>query len=141
MHLWEIKTTVELPDTLFRMAKAYAASEGLSLKRVFTDALSQHLERQQNAPETQGGPPWMTGFGELADLASEHKRVLGYIEEAFETVEAEDIQGSSIPMPFRPGQKERRAWNPTSARPPSSSFRVWCSGNITTESDSRSLRL
>jgi hypothetical protein len=41
-YLWEdghIKTTVELPDSLFRRAKAAAAEEGRSLKDFFTDAV------------------------------------------------------------------------------------------------------
>ncbi len=89
-----MKTTIELPDATFRHAKARAAGRGMTLKRFFTDAVELHLGRHaadgqvragphQSAPEP-AEPPWMEGFGELADLAYEHRTVLEAIEEEFE---------------------------------------------------------
>ena len=40
-----MKTTVELPDTLFRKTKATAAERGVSLKLLLTEAVREHLQR------------------------------------------------------------------------------------------------
>ncbi len=96
-----MKTTIELPDTTFRRAKAFAAGRGMTLKRFFTDAVELHLGR--HAAGTRGNvgshriapdppnPPWMEGFGELADLGEEHRTVLESIEEEFEKLEPGDM--------------------------------------------------
>lgn len=95
-----MKTTIELPDTTFRRAKALAAGRGMTLKRFFTDAVELHLGR--HAVGTRAGtgphriapdppePPWMAGFGELADLGDEHRGVLETIEEEFEKLDPGD---------------------------------------------------
>ncbi len=86
-----MKTTVELPDVLFRQAKALAAARGITLRRFFTEALEERLRSR-----TQGGraddrePPWMAGFGALSDLSDENRRVLASIEEEFERLPFED---------------------------------------------------
>ena len=36
--------------------------------------------------------PWMLGFGELADLANENRRILDLIEEEFEVVDEKDTE-------------------------------------------------
>lgn len=41
-----MKTTLEIPDDLFRQTKAAAALRGDSLKDFVTEALQEHLERQ-----------------------------------------------------------------------------------------------
>ena len=38
-----MKTTIELPDVMFRQAKALAAARGVTLKRFFTEALEAQL--------------------------------------------------------------------------------------------------
>jgi hypothetical protein len=43
-----MKTTLELPDELFRKAKATAASSGQSLKAFFTEALQAKLAKQHD---------------------------------------------------------------------------------------------
>ena len=47
-----------------------------------------HSTRCRNAHK--GEPPWMAGFGALADLAGENRRVLELIEEEFERPTPED---------------------------------------------------
>lgn len=87
-----MKTTIELPDNTFRQAKLLAASRGMTLKRFFTDALEEKLRRCVRAgPAREQQPPWMAGFGALADLSNENRRVLGLIEEEFETLAPEDL--------------------------------------------------
>ncbi|MGE3309109.1 MAG: hypothetical protein AB7O66_04000 [Limisphaerales bacterium] len=41
--LHDIKTTIEIPDGLFRDAKAAAVGRGISLKTFFTEALKEKL--------------------------------------------------------------------------------------------------
>ena len=92
-----MKTTIELPDATFRQAKALAAARGTTLKQFFTEALDEKLRRcarERNESETNEGeadPPWMAGFGALADLSSENRRINAVIEAEFEKLEAEDI--------------------------------------------------
>ena len=86
-----MKTTIELPDAMFRQAKALAAARGVTLRRFFTEALeAQLLRRKGDGRAGQEGPPWMAGFGALSDLSDEHRRVLDVIEEEFEKLAPED---------------------------------------------------
>lgn len=86
-----MKTIIELPDAMFRQAKMLAATRGVSLKRLFTEALEEQLLRCAAGNSSGNGPPpWMATFGELSDLGDEHRRVLGIIEEEFERLETED---------------------------------------------------
>lgn len=86
-----MKTTIDLPDAVFRQAKALAAARGITLRRFFTEALEEHLRRRtcgNHAGNEQ--PPWMAGFGALSDLANEHRRVLDTIDDEFERLAPED---------------------------------------------------
>ncbi len=88
-----MKTTIELPDAMFRQAKAIAATQGVTLRQYFTEALRAQLGRNVTADRAgREEPPWMAGFGGLADLRDENRRVLGLIEEEFERVSPEDLQ-------------------------------------------------
>ena len=87
-----MKTTVELPDATFRQAKVLASSRGMTLKQLFTEALEDRLrrdvaDRARVAPEA----PWMAGFGALADLAAENRRLARVIDDEFETLAPDDI--------------------------------------------------
>lgn len=84
-----MKTTIEIPDPLFRKAKAHAAEHGQTLKDFVADALRARLATDaEGAPS--GEPKWMTGFGKLRRLRKETARIQGVIAGAFEVVEAED---------------------------------------------------
>lgn len=84
-----MKTTLEIPDPLFRRAKARAAERGQSLKDFVTDALQARLAND-SADVPAGAPPWMAGFGKLGRLHQETARIQGVIDEAFGEVETED---------------------------------------------------
>jgi len=56
-----MKTTLEIPDDLYRRTKATAALRGESLKDFVTEALKTHLERQASGSSTQWG--WRSVFG------------------------------------------------------------------------------
>lgn len=83
-----MKTTIDIPDELFRLAKARASLGGISLRQFVTDTLRARLEREERRART-ADPPWMKGFGGLADLAAESARIRGLIEEEFESTESE----------------------------------------------------
>ena len=69
-----------------------AASLGITLKQLFTETLHEKLSRCAEAPlPSDTGLLWMAGFGALADLADENKRVLQEIDAAFESLEPEDL--------------------------------------------------
>ena len=82
-------TTLDLPDPLFRKAKATAAERGQSLKEFVTEALQDKLQRPagRTAP---GEPGWMQGFGKLKRLHKETVRVQSAVDEEFEVIEPED---------------------------------------------------
>lgn len=86
-----MKTTIEIPDAVFRKAKIVAASRNQTLGSLFTEALEARL--RQSAPPSRrsnpGLPAWMAGFGRLADLGAENRRILAVIEEEFETIDPE----------------------------------------------------
>jgi len=83
-----MKTTIEIPDLLFRKAKSHAAERGQTLKEFVTDALKARLESQSG--DSPGNPKWMAGFGSLGHLRKETARIQAAIDETFESIEVED---------------------------------------------------
>ena len=84
-----MKTTLEIPDLLFRKAKAKAAERGQTLKQLVTEALQEKLA--VNTGKTRPGEPeWMEGFGKLRRLRKETQRIQARIDERFEVIEPED---------------------------------------------------
>jgi hypothetical protein len=84
-----MKTTLDLPDPLFRKAKATAAERGQSLKEFVTEALQDKLQRP-GGRTVPGEPGWMQGFGKLKRLHKETVRVQSVADEEFEVIEPED---------------------------------------------------
>ena len=83
-----MKTTVEIPDPLFRKAKSRAAERGQTLKEFMTEALEDKLMKRGNAGREE--LEWMKGFGKLRSLRKETTRIQKRIDEAFEVIEPED---------------------------------------------------
>lgn len=82
-----MKTTVEIPDAMFRRATADAAVQGMSLTQFVNEALEEKLRScTGGAVAGQAVPPWMAGFGALADLSDENRRLLDLIDNEFERV-------------------------------------------------------
>lgn len=84
-----MKTTLEIPDPLFRKAKSKAAERGQSLRQLVTEALQEKLAARPSQSRP-GEPGWMQGFGALRRLRAETRRVQARIDEQFEVVEPED---------------------------------------------------
>ena len=83
-----MKTTIDIPDDLFRLAKARASLSGISLRQFVTDTLRAQLQAEDKRARSSD-PPWMRGFGGLADLAAETARIRDLIEDEFESIEPE----------------------------------------------------
>lgn len=83
-----MKTTIEIPDSLFRKAKSRAAERGQTLKQLVTEALHEKLEG--NKSQASGAPEWMQGFGALRRLRNETRRIQEEIDETFDVIEPED---------------------------------------------------
>jgi hypothetical protein len=80
-----MKTTLEIPDSVFRRAKSAAAQRGIPLREFVTEAVKDKLAGCGAADK-----PWMAGFGKLRHLSKESARIRRLIEEQFEQVETED---------------------------------------------------
>ena len=81
-----MKTTLEIPESVFRRAKSVAAERGIPFRQFVTEAVKDKLK----AGSDSGEKPWMKSFGKLRHLGKEHERIRGIIEEEFERVEPED---------------------------------------------------
>jgi hypothetical protein len=84
-----MKTTLEIPDALFRRAKSKAAERGQSLKQLVTEALEEKLAGPVGGAP-RGEPGWMQGFGKLRRLRTETRRIQARIDDQFEVIEPED---------------------------------------------------
>jgi hypothetical protein len=83
-----MKTTLEIPDAIFRRAKSVAAERGIPLREFVTEAVKDKL----GAVAKSADRPWMAAFGKLRHLHKETQRINRIIEEEFEQIEAEDRQ-------------------------------------------------
>ncbi len=81
-----MKTTIDMPDDLFRAAKASAALHGTTLRQLVTETLRQALKSSARKGRA-GEPPWMKSFGALSDLSPETRRIQALIDEEFEQIE------------------------------------------------------
>ena len=80
-----MKTTLEIPDRIFRRAKSKAAEHGIPLRQFVTEAVADKLRTGPAA----GRKPWMKHMGKLKGLRKETKRINKLIEQAFEEVDPE----------------------------------------------------
>ena len=82
-----MKTTLEIPDPIFRRAKSAAAERGIPLRALITEALAVKLRAGSDTSK-----PWMEAFGKLRHLRKETATINRIIEEEFEQIESEDRQ-------------------------------------------------
>ena len=80
------KTTLEIPDAIFRGAKSAAAERGIPLRELVTEAVKEKLALTRRPSQE----PWMTAFGKLRRLRKEMAKINRIIDEEFEHVELED---------------------------------------------------
>ncbi len=81
-----MKTTLEIPDPVFRRAKSMAAEQGIPLRQFVTDA----VEEKVRAKMTGGKKPWVKLAGKLRHLRKETARINRLMEGEFEKIEPEE---------------------------------------------------
>lgn len=85
-----MKTTIELPDPMFKQLKVVVAERGVTLKAFIIDALHEKLTA--TPPNAPINPPWMRGFGKLSHLKTENARIQKLISQEFDVLEEEDLK-------------------------------------------------
>ena len=83
-----VKTTLDIPDPVFRRAKATAAERGQALREFVTEALQEKLAGRAHGRDA--AQPWMRGFGRLRPLRRETARIQKRIAAEFDVIEPED---------------------------------------------------
>lgn len=86
-----MKSTIELADDLYRLAKSTAAIQGKTMRQFVAEALEAKLRPRATRRESGSEPPWMRGFGALGKLSRENSRIRALIDEEFERLEPEDV--------------------------------------------------
>ena len=86
--LFPMKTTLEIPDSLFRKAKAKAAHRGVTLREFVNEALREKLSSESKA--AAGAPAWMKFFGAGKPFAASIREIDRVVESEFERIEDED---------------------------------------------------
>jgi hypothetical protein len=82
-----VKTTLEIPDAIFRRAKTIAAARGIPFRTLVTEALADKLQAQSDKDRK----PWMETFGQLRHLHKETAKINRILEKEFDEIEAEDL--------------------------------------------------
>ena len=80
-----MKTTLEIPDSVFRRAKSVAAARGIPLREFVTEAVKAKLAADVRNAEK----PWLRHMGKLKRLHKETLRINRLIEEDSEKIDAE----------------------------------------------------
>jgi hypothetical protein len=81
-----MKTTLEIPDAIFRRAKAKAAEQGVPLRQLVSEAVAEKLEITSPAPEMT----LRKLAGALRHLRRETARINALIEQEFERIEPQE---------------------------------------------------
>jgi hypothetical protein len=80
-----MKTTLEIPDTVFRRAKSVAAARGIPLREFVTEAVKDKLA----AEAKDGEKPWLKHMGKLKHLHKETVRINRLMEDDSEKIDPE----------------------------------------------------
>jgi hypothetical protein len=80
-----MKTTLEIPDSVFRRAKSVAAERGIPLREFVTEAVKAKLASEGQSVEK----PWVKHMGKLKRFHKETLRINRLIEEDSEKIDAE----------------------------------------------------
>ena len=80
-----MKTTLEIPDAVFRRAKSKAAAQGMPLRQFVTEAVEEKLKSDASREER----PWLKHVGKLKHLRKETARINRLIEEDSEKIDPE----------------------------------------------------
>lgn len=81
-----MKTTLEIPDAVFRRAKAKAAEQGIPLRQFVSDAVAAKLRVEPRGHDAAKRKL----VGGLRHLSQETRRIQALIEQEFERVDLEE---------------------------------------------------
>jgi len=81
-----MKTTLEIPDDIFRRAKARAAEQRIPLRKLVSDAVAEKLEGRSIGRDKAR----MALAGKLRHLRRETARIDSLIEHEFGRIDPED---------------------------------------------------
>jgi hypothetical protein len=81
-----MKTTLEIPDVIFRRAKAKAAEQNVPLRQFVSDAVAEKLAAKPGSGEKARRKL----AGNLSHLRSETARINQLMDQEFEKVEPEE---------------------------------------------------
>ena len=81
-----MKTTLEIPDRIFRRAKSVAAQRGIALRVFVTEAVEEKLDAASRIQRK----PWVRLAGGLEHLHKDTVRINGIMKREFEQIEPED---------------------------------------------------
>jgi hypothetical protein len=81
-----MKTTLEIPDAIFRRAKTAAAERGIPFRALVSEALADKLRVEAD----RNSKPWMKTFGKLRHMHKETVRINRIIKQEFDRIETED---------------------------------------------------
>jgi hypothetical protein len=81
----KMKTTLEIPDAIFRRAKSVAGERGIPLREFVTEAVREKLAAGAKTTEKA----WMKYFGKLKHLHKETVRINRLMEEDSERIDPE----------------------------------------------------
>jgi hypothetical protein len=84
-----VKTTLEIPDSTYRRAKATAARRGQTVAAFISAAVEAKLAAEERGIKER---PWMEFAGVFQSERQESKRILKRIEKACERIHPEDWQ-------------------------------------------------
>lgn len=85
-----MKTTLEIPDALFRQVKAQAAMNGQSMKTLVVDVLRASIAQPVRKKGVPPRPPWRSLYGSLRDEADALNKVQATIDSEFGKVDPDD---------------------------------------------------
>lgn len=80
-----MKTTLEIPDPVFRKAKARAAERGIPLRQFVTEAVEEKLTASASTAK-----PWMRLAGGLRHLHKETVRINKLMDDEFGKIDPEE---------------------------------------------------
>ncbi|MGE3310035.1 MAG: hypothetical protein AB7O66_08705 [Limisphaerales bacterium] len=90
-NMARVKSTIEIEDELYRLAKSTAAIQGKTVRQFVAEALEAKLRPRDTRRESESEPLWMRGFGALSGLSRENSRIRALIDEEFERIEPDDV--------------------------------------------------
>jgi hypothetical protein len=83
-----LKTTLEIPDPLFRRLKVSAASQGKTIRALVNEALVEKLNR--GTGDSKVPPGWRSAFGGMRRYRKATARINHAIASEFSSIDPED---------------------------------------------------